>query len=170
MFSNLQSNWIIQFPTHLIWNIVVSMFWVKGYSDPNKWTSSKSPFHPLKTKIGTACKWTRTDPDPDFITPCTRLCHTLYQTLSHNVPDFVSSFTKPCHTMYQTLSHLVLAFVAQCLEVFEKYFLFFGPTYNFKCRKMISTIRMPQTLLFLTKFEILEFSPIIWMLVESRFT
>ena len=43
---------------------------------------------------------------------------------------------------------------AQCLEVFEKYFLFFGPTCNFKYRKMISTINLPQTLLILTKFKI----------------
>ena len=40
------------------------------------------------------------------VTPCTRLCHTLYQTLSHLVPDFVIPCTKPCHNMFQTFSHL----------------------------------------------------------------
>ena len=51
--------------------------------------------------------------------------------------------------------------MAQCLEVFEKYFLFFDPICNLKCRKMISTIHLPQLLLILAKFEILEFGAII---------
>ena len=33
---------------------------------------------------------------------------------------------------------------SQCLEVFEKYFLFFGSTCDFKGGKMISTIDLPQ--------------------------
>ena len=53
----------------------------------------------------------------------------------------------------------------QCLEVFEKYFLFFGPMCNFKYRKMISTNHLPQTLLFLTKFKILEF----WLIISKLF-
>ena len=31
---------------------------------------------------------------------------------------------------------------AQCLEVFEKYFLFLCPRHDFKCRKMISAIHL----------------------------
>ena len=54
---------------------------------------------------------------------------------------------------------------AQCLEVFEKYFLFFGPTCNFKGRKIKCTVNLPQTSLILAKFEILNFCPIIPKLV-----
>ena len=32
----------------------------------------------------------------------------------------------------------------QCHEVFEKYFQVYVPTHNLKCRKMISTIHLPQ--------------------------
>ena len=42
------------------------------------------------------------------------------------------------------LLHQLRGMPAQCLEVFEKYFLFFVPTCNLKCRKMISTIHLPQ--------------------------
>ena len=48
---------------------------------------------------------------PDFVTPCDKLCHTLYQTLSPLVPDFMTPYTRPCHTLYQTLPHLVPDFV-----------------------------------------------------------
>ena len=36
---------------------------------------------------------------PNPVTPCTRLCHTLYQTLIHLVPDFVIPCTSSCHTL-----------------------------------------------------------------------
>ena len=44
-----------------------------------------------------------------LFTPCTRLCHILYQTLSNIVPVFVTPCTRPCHTLCKTLSvsHLV---------------------------------------------------------------
>ena len=75
-----------------------------------------TPFDPRKTHYDLILTqvWTRTDP----VTPCTRLCHTLYKTLSHLVPDFVKLYTRIvtpctrlCHTLYQTLSHLVPGFV-----------------------------------------------------------
>ena len=44
------------------------------------------------------------------VTPCTRLCHTfyqtMYQTLSQLVPYYVTPCTRLCHALYQTLSHL----------------------------------------------------------------
>ena len=45
--------------------------------------------------------------------------------------------------------------------------MFFGPTCNLKCRKMISTIHLPQLWLILAKFEILEFFAIISKNFES---
>ena len=44
---------------------------------------------------------------PNLVTPCTRPCHTLYQTLQHLVPDFVTPCTKSCRSLYQTVAHLV---------------------------------------------------------------
>ena len=78
------------------------------------------------------------------VTPCTRLCHTLYQTLSYLVPNPVTTcsrlfHTSPvthvtlCCTLYQTLSHLVpntvsllhlvLDFVTPCTKPILKLFL-----------------------------------------------
>merc|ERR1712012_520184 len=48
------------------------------------------------------------------VTPCTRLCHTLYQLfftpynrLCHTLYPTLPYLTKPCHILYQTLSHYV---------------------------------------------------------------
>ena len=54
---------------------------------------------------GILSKWPRRT-RTDFVTPCTRLCHTLYQTLSNLVLDLVTLSTRLCHTLYQTLSHV----------------------------------------------------------------
>ena len=68
---------------------------------------------------------TRTDPDA---TPRFRLCHTLYQTLSHIVLDYVRpcwTWTRTdldgrlCHTLYQYLTHLVPNPVTPCFRLFH---------------------------------------------------
>ena len=41
---------------------------------------------------------TRTDPDGPEWTPYNKPCHTFYQTLSHLVPDFITPCTRLCHT------------------------------------------------------------------------
>ena len=54
-----------------------------------------------------------------------------------------SSVTAPPSSNVGRLSMVVLGInIAQCLEVFEKYFLFLCPTHYLKCRKMISLIHL----------------------------
>ena len=40
---------------------------------------------------------------PNLVTPCTKPCHTLYQTQEHLVPDPGVPCTRHCYTLYQTL-------------------------------------------------------------------
>ena len=63
-------------------------------------------------KSGKAFLWSRLVPEPG--TPCTKLCHTMYQALGHLVPDPGTPCTKLCHTLYQTLRHLVPDPVTPC--------------------------------------------------------
>ena len=74
------------------------------------WNRPGTDQEPTQNRPGTVPETTRNRPgtnseltqtDLDFVTPCTRLCHTLYPTLSHLVPDYVILCTK-----YGTHTHI----------------------------------------------------------------